>query len=59
MARIKSGKKMLSRKVAIESMNFAQARKLLDKEGFARVVIVQRNALDPSKIVSIGFHEAG
>jgi hypothetical protein len=57
--RLQSTGKKLSQKVALESMSFARARKLLDKEGFSRVVIVRRDELDPRKIISIAFHEAG
>jgi hypothetical protein len=58
MAKTKS-RKTVSRKVALESMSVARARKLLEKEGFSRIVQIRRNELDTRKIASITFHEAG
>ena len=50
--------KVLSRKVAVETMSFAKANQILAKGGFTRVVIVRRDEKNLRNIASILIHEA-
>ena len=59
MPKKKSTRKVISKAVGVESVSFQEARQLLEKEGFARFVIVQRDPKDLRRILSFHFTEAG
>jgi hypothetical protein len=53
-----SSSKKLSEKVAVETMSVSEAKRLVGKTGFSRVVIVRRDEKQLEKIKSITIHES-
>jgi hypothetical protein len=52
------GSKKLSEKVAVETMSLTEAKRLVGKTGFSRVVIVRRDEKQLDRIKSITIHES-
>jgi hypothetical protein len=53
-----SSSKKLSEKVAVETMSVSEAKRLVGKTGFSRVVIVRRDEKQLERIKSITIHES-
>jgi hypothetical protein len=56
--KVESSSKKLSEKVAVETMSVSEAKRLVGKTGFSRVVIVRRDEKQLERIKSITIHES-